>query len=146
MYEITIHYSTVLCSLYVCIYVCMYVCRRVYLRLSQDSIDLFPALNHPASPLLSQAHPQPTYTHAYSHTLFRRYITHKHTNIHTYIHRYILHTRFSDKNEVKNIVLMICMHVCIFLCSMNTWVSIYLILGSIQRSGRNYNYYIHTLR
>ncbi len=66
--------------MFVCIYVCMHVCRGVYLTLLQDSIELFSALNHPASPLPSQAHPQPTYTHTFSHTIIRWYIKHIHTH------------------------------------------------------------------
>ena len=85
----------------------MHVCRRVYLRLLQDSIELFPALNHPLSHC----------PHKRTRNLHTPMLFHIHYSVdtlNTYIH--ILHTRISDKNKVKNLVVMICMHVCMFVC------------------------------
>ena len=95
--------STVLYSLYVFMHVCMYVCRRVYFSLLQNSIELFPALNHPPSHC----------PHKRTRNLHTPMLFHIHYSVdtlNTYIH--ILHTWISDKNKVKNLVLIICMHVC----------------------------------
>jgi hypothetical protein len=83
----------------------MFVCRRVCLRLLQDSIELFPALNHPPSHC-----PHKRTRNLHTPMLF--HIHYSVDSLNTYIH--ILHTRISDKNKVKNLVVMICMHACMY--------------------------------